>query len=264
MLKSIIGNFFCLQYRAALFPKSVKISHVDHPLDDAVPFTPSWVDVYMDFSPFWIRTQAFLAKTFGKAADSYIDAFVRGIADLYEIAGNVYKQNFSTTRRPFYLGKPGFVSIHVFDPHLMCIPSLHVMVVIMTYTKLRYVLGCLGAEKEFACEIEDARRHAVVITESILYIKQHSINCISAALYAMTCYDETLFPADEARSFVDALFIEGGTVPSEACSAIKEHIFGLYRSFLDAKPESGGWEKPLLDFLANAGKMSLSQAGFCT
>ncbi|MDR1148330.1 MAG: hypothetical protein LBK66_06835 [Spirochaetaceae bacterium] len=252
-IKSILCNFFYLQYRAVLFPKKAKISWVDHPLDEAIPFTPSWIDVYMDFSPFWIRTQAFLAKAFGKAADPYIADFVRGIGDMYAFAGLVYKQNFSTTRRPFYLRKPGFISVHLFDPHLMCIPSLHVMVVIMTYTRMRQVLSCLGVEKEYESEIELVRRHALDITESVLYVKQHSINCIAAAFYAMTCYDEGLFPVSEARSFVDALFIDQKhTIPDLSRGAIREYIFDLYRCFLDARPKSGDWKQPLLDFLADA------------
>jgi hypothetical protein len=263
MIKSIFNNFFYLQYRAVLFPKKIKISQVDHPLDNEIPFTPSWVDIYMDFSPFWIRSQAFLAKSFGKTANPYIDDFIHRISELYEFAGTVYKQNLSTTRRPFYLGKPGFVSIHIFDPHLMCIPSLHVMVVILTYTRLRQILDSLGAGEKYAYEIESVRRHAIDITESILYVKQHSINCIAAALYAMTCYDEQLFPVSEARDFVDALFIESGPIPAASRSAIKNHIFNLYTSFLEAKLKSGSWEQPLLDFLtssANAGKMKQDQA----
>jgi hypothetical protein len=253
MIKSIIYNFFYLQYRAVLFPKKVKISQVDHPLDKAIPFTPSWIDVYMDFSPFWIRTQAFLAKAFGKAADPYIADFIRGINDMYTLAGQVYKQNLSTTHRPFYLRKPGFVSIHLFDPHFMCIPSLHVMVIIMTYTRMRRVLACLGAEKEYELELELVRRHALDITESVLYVKQHSINCIAAAMYAMTCYDEILFPVSEARAFVDALFIDGGhNIPDVSRGAIREYIFDLYCGFLGARPKSGTWEQPLLDFLADA------------
>ncbi|MDR2659233.1 MAG: hypothetical protein LBC27_04500 [Spirochaetaceae bacterium] len=264
MIKSIIYNFFYLQYRARLFPKKAKISWVDHPLDDKIPFTPSWINIYMDFSPFWIRTQAFLAKTFGKAADPYINSFVRGIGELYSFAGLIYKRNLSTTRRPLYLGKPGFVSIHLFDPHLMCIPSLHVMVVIMTYRKIKYVLACLGVEKEYAGQIEDVRRHALDITESILFVKQHSINCIAAALYAMTCYDEQLFPVSEAMDFTNALFIKCESIPAETRAAIKKHIFDLYLSFLDARSGGGGWERPLLDFLSAAGTKSQVQADSCT
>jgi hypothetical protein len=260
-IKSILYNFFYLQYKAVLFPKKARVSRVDHPLDGEIPFMPSWIKVYMDFSPLWIRTQAFLADVFGRAADTHIAGFVRGVGELYAFAAIVYKQNFSTTRRPFYIGKPGFIPIHILDPHLMCIPSLHVMIVILTYTKLRLALGNLGAENKYADEIELVRRRALDITESILYVKQHSINCIAAALYAMTSYDRQLFPVSEAHDFVDGLFVNECPVSKLSCIAIKKHILDLYHTFLDARPEGGNWEQPLLDFLANAGMMNQDQAG---
>ncbi|MDR0663521.1 MAG: hypothetical protein LBF80_05535 [Spirochaetaceae bacterium] len=259
-IKSILCNFFCLQYKAVLFPKTARVSRVDHPLDERIPFTPSWIKVYMDFSPFWIRTQAFLSCAFGAAANPHIACFVRGIGELYAYAAVVYQQNFSTTRRPFYLGKPGFISIHILDPHLMCIPSLHVMVVIMTYTKMRQVLEILDSKNEYAGEIELVRRRALDITESILYVKQHSINCIAAALYAMTCFDRNLFPQSEAHDFVDGLFAGGGSVSPPSSTAIKKHILDLYHTFLEARLKCKSWEGPLLDFLANAGMMNQDQA----
>jgi hypothetical protein len=252
-IKSILYNFFYFQYKAVLFPRGVRITRVDHPLDEEIPFTPSWIGVYMDFSPFWVRAQAFLYATFGKAADPHIAGFVRGIGELYAFAAGVYRRNFSTTSRPFYLGKPAFVSIHIFDPHLMCIPSLHVMVVILVYTRLRQILSALGAEKEYAGEIEAARIRALDITESILYVKQHSINCIAAALYAMTRYDSALFPVSEASDFAGSLFRNDGPIPARSRSAIKSHIVELYLSFVDAGgglERSENWGQPLLDFLS--------------
>jgi hypothetical protein len=260
-IKSIICNFFYLQYKTVLFPKKARISQADHPLDEEIPFTPSWIKIYMDFSPFWIRTQAFLADAFGRTANPYIAGFVRGIGELYAFAVVVYKQNFSTTRRPFYIGKPGFVAIHIFDPHLMCIPSLHVMVVIMTYTKLRQILGVLDVENEYVDEVEDVRQRALDITESILYVKQHSINCIAAALYAMTCFNQHLFPVSEAHNFVSCLFVNNkSTVTELSCASIKKHILNLYHDFLDARMKCENWEQPLLDFLANAGMRNQGQA----
>lgn len=249
-IKSILYNFFYLQYKAVLFPRRAKVTRVDHPLDEDIPFLPSWINVYMDFSPFWVRSQAFLAGILGKAADPHIAGFVRCIGELYAFAAGVYRRNFSTTRRPFYLGRPGFVSIHIFDPHLMCVPSLHVMAVVLTYTKIRQVLSEFGMEKEYAAEIEYARKRALDITGSILYVKQHSINCISASLYAMTRYDAKLFPVNEARDFVDGLFMDTDcAIPALARVAIKRHILELYNGFVDAGADGENWGQPLLDFL---------------
>jgi hypothetical protein len=242
-----------LQYRGALFRKKAKISWVDHPLDEEIPFVPSLVGTYMDFLPFCVRTQAFLTEAFGKDADPYIESFIGDIGDLYALAASVYKRNFSTTRRPLYLWKPAFVSIHLFDPHLMCIPSLHVMVVILTYRRMRQILRDLRAENEYDGEIESVRTRAIDITESILYIKQHSINCIAAGLYAMTCFDGQLLPASEAYDFIGRLFRRGGPVSGLSSAAIRNHILDLYQSFLDSRPERGDWERPLLDFLESQG-----------
>jgi hypothetical protein len=123
------------------------------------------------------------------------------------------------------------------------------MAVILTYTRIRRVLSGFGKEREYAAEIENARIRALDITESILYVKQHSINCIAAGLYAMTRYDAELFPAGEAHDFVDGLF-RNGPVSPPARTAIKKHILDLYHSFLDAGARSERWEQPLLDFLA--------------
>jgi hypothetical protein len=111
---------------------------------------------------------------------------------------------------------------------------------------------------EAGCRLIDAAyQHAVAITESLLYIKQHSINCVAAAMYAMTYFDALLFPPDEARSFVDALFATPDQVvrPLETrpdateCAAIRGYIWRLYQRFVAAGTIAATWEEPLLAFL---------------
>lgn len=258
---TILTKFFLAQYKALLFSKNCKITNVDHPLDDSIPFDPSWSGVYMDFSPFWFRTQSFLLKDFGKRAIPFVKEFINSIANLYDYATLVYKNNFSTTKRPPSKDKIVRV-IHTLDPHLMCIPSLHVMVVVWTYIKLRVTLRALGTEAQYEHELRSLRLRAIEITESILYVKQHSINCIAAALYALNCIDPVLIQEDEILQFIDDLFLSASDIDESALQKIKTYIRELYLSFSvsyktakahDLKAEVK-WEQFLLDFLENYNK----------
>jgi hypothetical protein len=245
----VIRNFFLLQYEAAFFKHRYPLSDVDHPLDNEIPFKPECVTVYMDFATLWIRTQGFLLKTFGKESLPVVKDYIGKMTGLYLKAAKVCRQNMSTTVRPRYLGKPQFFSIHFLDPHLMCVPSLHVMSAVRTYTIFRDILKQFGAEERFAEEIENVRLRALSIVESILYVKQHSINCIPAAFYVVTRIDRALFPPEEAERFSSALFQRSADIPPETIIELKTHIRSLYQEFLIEGEKSDDWTKPLLNFL---------------
>ncbi|MCL1837451.1 MAG: hypothetical protein FWG46_07890 [Treponema sp.] len=273
---TILINFFLRQYHAAFLPGRVPVSRVDHPLDQKIPFIPSWVTIYLDFVFFWLRMLTFLLKKFGRRSFPEVRNFIETMGGLYVFACESYRKNFSTTERPFYIARPRFFIIHLLDPHLMCIPSLHVMVVIRTYTKFAEILRSYGEAENHAVQIEELKQGALAISQAILYVKQHSVNCIPAALYAMTCFDEKLFPPEEAEAFTALLFGETPSAPSfagsppanyrvrpwaapcarispEDAAVVKAHIISLYRRFLaegkTAAAEGHSWEKPLLDFM---------------
>ena len=268
-IASIFYNFFFRQFRAAYLPGRAPVSQVDLPLDKKIPFTPSWVTIYLDFVPFWIRMVAFLLRKYGRKAHNALMDFISSMGKLYAYAAGVYKKNFSTTVRPFYIARPRFFLIHMVDPHLMCIPSLHVMIAIRTYTKFMQIMKGFGDDKTCAAQIEEIRQGALAITRAILYIKQHSINCISAALYAMTCYDPELFTQEDAEAFTAELFsgkqpkAEPGrkliaehpasaprsTIKADDANEIQGHIIGLFRRFLSEKKETENWDEPLMKFL---------------
>jgi hypothetical protein len=249
---SIFSNFFGLQYWGLLSGK-IPVSRVDHPLDEKIPFDPSRIKIYMDFSAFWIRCQGFLLRGFGAAAKNEVRDFLEAIGRLYAFAAEVYKKNLSTTERPRYLKEFRFVLIHAFDPHLMCIPSLHVMVMILSYTRFRKSISVMQAEKDCAaqdCAAQYAEidRGAGDITEAVLFVKQHSVNCIAAAMYAMTCFDGELFPPAEAEAFLSALFTN--SLPDENAEAVRSHIKNLYERFLNEAKDTEDWKTPLLNFLS--------------
>jgi len=129
------------------------------------------------------------------------------------------------------------------------------MVVIRTYTLFGEIIKLLGEER-FAQHVEELRRGALAITETVLYIKQHSVNCIPAAMYAMTKFDSQLFPPEEAERFVSDIFIDAEKPNKADADEIREHIVSLYRRFLAQSQASNGdckpardWTEPLLAFL---------------
>jgi hypothetical protein len=280
-IASIFYNFFFCQYRAALAgrfnaKKSIPVSQVDHELDGLIPFTPEWINIYLDFVGFWVRMLGFLLKRFGEGGRKEAADFLDSMAGLYRFAGEVYRKNLSTTRRPFYIRRPRFLLIHLFDPHLMCVPSLHVMVAILSYTRFGQIMGS-HAQGDSPL-VEEFRRGALDITGAILYVKQHSVNCVAAAMYAMTRFDRTAFPPEEAEAFAARFFGPGGggnaglpctaglpRIGNDAGAAVREHIVKLYRRFLSqGSGEAGGgegedWARPLLDFLEPLRRPVLAQ-----
>jgi hypothetical protein len=248
-LKSIFYYFFFLQYKFALFPRLVPVTSVDHPLDTAIPFVPWRVTRYLDFIAFWVRLIGFLLRTYRRKGISPVIDFIDAMGKLYAFAAQVYTKNLSTTKRPCYLSHPRFILIHGTDPHLMCIPSLHVMVVIRTYTAFRAIIHSLGDIQRFAPQLEEVKQGAVAITEALLYVKQHSINCVAAAMYTMTCFDQLLFSQAEAHDFVSRLFIQSRRPTPQDSTLIRNYIMERYTGFLTEAAGASSWEEPLLQFL---------------
>ena len=265
---SIFYNFFYCQHRAAFLPGRIPVTIADHPLDKKIPFIPSWVTIYLDFVQFWIRMLSFLLRRYRRRVFTQVRDFILSMGRLYAYAAKVYMQNLSTTSRPFYIKTPRFFLIHLADPHLMCIPSLHVMVVIYTYTMFAEIAKQLGEEENLKEQILEVKQGALAISQAILFVKQHSVNCIPAALYAMTCYSSSLFTPQEMSAFTELLFspapdkskmpkgcyMHPAASPSTKISEedqarIKSHIMSLYNSFLSERKTAKSWDEPLVNFL---------------
>jgi hypothetical protein len=265
---SIIYNFFLRQYHAAFFKDRIPVTKVDHILDEKIPFVPSWITIYIDFVQFWIRMLGFFLRRYGRKAYKPVKDFILSMGDLYAFAAEVYTKNLSTTKRPFYIARPRFLMIHALDPHLMCIPSLHVMIVIHGFTQFSEIAKMLGEEENLKEQAIEMKKGALAITQAILFVKQHSVNCIPAALYAMTCYSPELFTPEEAKKFVSLLFSPAPTcheslrknrvhpaaspstkIREEDQVEIKNHILSLYNLFLSQRDTLRPWYEPLLKFL---------------
>ncbi len=243
-------EFFGVQWRARFSPGLKPLSSVDHALDPLVPFTPGYIHIYMDFIPFWIRTAAWLHAHYGKRAAPEVGEFIDGIAGLYKQAALVYRARLSTTKRPFYIKRPRFALIHVTDPHFACVPSLHVMIVVYAWLAFREFVRRHDEEAAAADRIRELRAGALAITESILYVKQHSVNCVSAAMYAIAILYPKLITVAESEEFIMQMFA-GKSVPAEEDAVkVKAHILDLFRQFMSEGKGVADWRMPLLDFLA--------------
>jgi len=265
---SLFFDFFMFQQRSVFLPGRIPVTNVDHPLDKKIPFTPSWIKIYIDFAKYWIRLLSFIIRRYGRKAYAPARDFIYGMGELYAFASQVYRKNLSTTSRPFYIKRPLFMVIHMVDPHLMCIPSLHVMVVIYTYTTFAKIAKSFGDEERLKEQVLEMKYGALAIVEAILFVKQHSINCIAAALYAMNSYSNELFPPEEAEKFLNLLFspipdfgvhiknihpsyAPKTKIPQEVKTEIKEYILNLFKRFLSERNSSKSWIEPLLNFLKN-------------
>lgn len=249
-MRTVLKDFFWLQFSVKFGFRKIQIIDADHPLDAQVPFTPERVGTYLDFVAFWIRPLGYIGKKFGKEKQlEYTRSFLRYVDRCYRDAAEVYRFRMTTTKRPKYY-KGRFLMIHLFDPHYLCVPSLHVIIVVLAYTFYRRAFAELGIEGE---ELEALNREmyegAVAITETVLYIKQHSVNCIPAALYAMTrIFPEEVTPT-EATRFIASLFARAQDIPAAEVVRIQEHIENLYEILFLEGCHDSSWITPLQRWL---------------
>lgn len=254
-----LRKFFLPQAAKKLRLSSTPIAQVDSPLDKFVPFSPSHVVAYLDFVSFYIRV---LAKIIDDSRRSHCDTpttLSRGcqlldkIVRLYDLAFIVYKKILSTTQRGHYKSSLRFLIIHIFDPHYLCVPSLHVAIVVAVFLFCRKMFR---DSDECLCEV---RTGALKIIESVLYIKQHSVNCVAASLYLLTSTRVAGdFPPSEVRDLLGDLFkYDCPDIQEHDKISIREYIFSLYSRFLseynaiptESFTDEERWAQPLLCFL---------------
>lgn len=228
-LWTVVRYFFWPQWREKLFPGGVEVVSVDHPLDRGVPFRPDRGAVYLGFIPFWIHALSYMRRRLGRAATKEIARFLEGLSELYHAAYPVYMHRLSTTERPAKACDRSLAVVYGSDPHFFCLPSLHVMTVCYTWIRMSEVFHAFGVEGEERGALEALYEGALEITEAVLYVKQHSVNCIPAALYMVS----HLYPSfDERRAvrFLGRLF--RGAEDVAGAGRIRSYMVGLYRRFM--------------------------------
>lgn len=250
---TILKEFFFLQYFEKFHILHIPVVHVDHPLDKKIPFTPAKVKVYLDFINLWVRPLAMLVKKFGFWHASVLTKqWMLRFRKLYQCCGKIYHFRLTTTDRPNYKEMREFRQIHALDPHFLCVPSLHVATVFLAYGFYRHIFS-----KEAFTETEKAQwsselySGALEITETVLYVKQHSVNCIPAALYLVTANFNEWVSVEDARKFISELFTAPEGFSEEEAYQIREHIRATYEQYLIEGAKSANWYEPIWNFLIN-------------
>lgn len=264
LLVTVIRYFFWPQYETSLNRRKRPVVNVDHPLDEEVPFRPELVGEYLTFFFLWIKTARWLRDTRGRHSRRegarHFRAHLSYARVLYEDCGKVYLRRQSTTRRPQKSANAGFSLIHSLDPHLHCVPSLHVLLVLANWLRARDVTSAreVSAGGRHAADFGRGRREramaylrqeAVRITESILFVKQHSVNCIGASMF----YLSLAFPdfgREPVKEFVESLFTYEGK-DLAARQAVRDRVMELYGQLMadhEGRRETR-WERTILRWL---------------
>ena len=81
---------------------------------------------------------------------------------------------------------PPFFLIRLTDPHLHCLPSLHVIIAPFTVFKISLIMGKFAEGKDaYQAETDHLFTMTVRIIDSVLFMKQHSVNCVPAGLFML-------------------------------------------------------------------------------
>ena len=246
----VASKFFLAQYLRKLHLLPIPVKHVDNELDEKVPFKPEHVRCYMDFINFWIRPLAMLLHRFGTKSGCLLAAeFLRYIKLTYTEAFQLYRRCMTTTYRPRTDNK-AIRRIHRADPHFMCVPSLHVSIVCLcvSFYRMLFKRECFS-EPETLRWNRELYDHAIEITETVLYVKQHSVNCIPAALYMMTKITPELFTPEDAVDFINRLFANAEDVAPRDRDDIIAYIQFIYERFLLEGMMEDDWTVPVLRWL---------------
>lgn len=250
---TILKEFFFLQYFEKFHILHIPVVHVDHPLDKKIPFTPAKVKIYLDFINLWVRPLAMLVKKFGFwHASRLTKQWMLRFRKLYQCCGKIYHFRLTTTDRPKYKEMREFRQIHALDPHFLCVPSLHVATVFLAFGFYRHIFGTEDfTETEKRLWGEELYKGALEITETVLYVKQHSVNCIPAALYLVTQNFPEWITLDDARKFISELFVKPEGFSEEEAFQVREHIRATFEQYLVDGQEAANWYEPIWEFLVN-------------
>ena len=247
-LAAIFAKFFFLQFQTVLFPKTRPVVNVDHPLDKNIPFDPSHVGIYNTFTIFWMKAAGWLLKEFGSRASSDIAGFANDMAMLYNSAGNIYSRCQSTTERPGITANFHFIIIHLFDPHLHCVPSLHVMVCAYTAFKTCDIIEKhADGVSRYKDELEWVYRNSLEIIESVLLVKQHSVNCIPAGYYMNSVLFEDFRKKWAVRYLEDMFSFNSKGIKD--IKKVQDHMRTWYDKFIGDYEAGKDRDNILIEFL---------------
>ncbi len=239
---TILKDFFILQHLQKFHITKRRVINVDTAIDEKIPFVPQKIFVYLSFVSFFVRPIDMLKHNLGlKKAAPYLCVYLKFLTSVYRNAASIYRYTMTTTSRPRYLKTHKFRTIHFFDPHLLCVPSIHVAISAGLYAWFRQFFKTgLFPEKEAEAYLNEIKKQALAIVESVLLVKQHSVNCIPLALYMLTStMNKSFFSAQDAIDFIDSLFIDSTEIDQATRKEIIEYFYYMYdRALLESKYSS--------------------------
>ncbi len=246
-----IHHFFLPQWRSVLWPRHRLVATLSHPLDREIPFRPREVVTYLGYISFWFKTLRWFYDRIGRPALPDIRRSMDEVFLLYREAGAIYRiiQSTTSTRAPLPR-HPYFALIYLVDPHLACIPSLHVLLICYNELCAARILrrhGLQGAEDR---RLQEAvRAEAVKIAEAVLLVKQHSLIDVAPSLFLLTA----LFPEYRRAAvadFVSRLF-RAWRVPEPVKARMRAEILSTYDEFVAEWRLRGGnsHRELILEFL---------------
>ncbi len=244
---TIATTFFIPQFQSRLRIKKRKIVNVDHELDELIPFSADYMKIYMGFIPLWIKSIYFIYLEFGNISLPLVAGYIDKIGELYRSGFDVSNSCQSTTTRPRSGKNIPLKMIHWADPHLHCVPSLHVMIVCFNHLRIETFIKKLAGETAgYEEELDYLKNQTILITNSILFMKQHSINCIPAGLFAISkeCSE---FTDEYALDLIEEIR-KMNTGSINKMEEIAAYISDLYMEFRKSSGSDSSKEV-LIDFL---------------
>ena len=250
VFKAAVREFFIPQFESRLFLSNRPVAVMSHPLDDSLPFLPHLFRRYLGYITVWLKTLSCLYRIFGKDALGHIEQMMRDVVLIYDAAGRVYRRcQTTTTSRRSAPANPYFLLIAVFDPHLHCIPSLHVLTICYNYYQTRNIAARLDpCNASGSALVAQSYTAALRITEATLLVKQHSLVDIGPSLFLLS----RLFPGydeKEIRRFVSDLFSDTSVLDPHAAGRVRRAIAESYRQLLPLQDGRTHPAEVLLEYL---------------
>ena len=251
LLRHAADHFFLPQFQSLLAPWLRPVATLSHPLDAAIPFRPREVVTYLGYITFWFKTMRFFYDRLGREALPDICESMDEVLMLYREAGAIYRrcQSTTTTRAPMPR-MPYFAVIYLLDPHLHCIPSLHLLLICHNQISAARILARHGlAGDEYRRMFEETVAEAVSITEAVLLVRQHSLLDLAPTLFLLTALFSDYGP-QVVRDFIDRLFLKWD-LPEDSKDRMRSLLKGIYGGFLEKWEAEGrtGRREQVLEFL---------------
>jgi hypothetical protein len=251
LLWHAIRHFFLPQFRSRLAPWLRPVAVLSHPLDQEIPFRPREIVTYLGYIAFWFKTLRFLYDRVGREVLPDIRESMDEVLLLYREAGAIYRrcQSTTTTRGPMPL-QPYFAVIYLLDPHLACIPSLHLLLICHNHISAARILRRHGLEGDVYWRfLEEVIAEAIRITEAVLLVRQHSLLDLAPTLFMLTTLFSDYGP-EVVADFIDRLFA-GWDVPAGSRDGMRCLLKEGYSGFLEEWIAKGrtGCREQVLEFL---------------